>query len=234
MSRRLLSAAAGVAAAIALAVVPAAAASAHDYLVSSDPAADSTVSSAVPTVSLTFNDRVLDLGGDGSGSLLTVTGPDGAGTHFETGCPTIADTVVSAPVALGSAGQYTVSYQVVSADGHTVSDSYSFRYTPPAGTAAAAGSPSSPCGATATPSATPEPTMTTQAGATPGPTATATASTPQPTQAAGSGNVGLVIGIAVAIVVLAIAGVLIVVLTARRKPPAGPADAGSGDASRED
>ena len=120
MSRRLLSAAAGVAAAIALAVVPAAAASAHDYLVSSDPAADSTVSSAVPTVSLTFNDRVLDLGGDGSGSLLTVTGPDGAGTHFETGCPTIADTVVSAPVALGSAGQYTVSYQVVSADGHTI------------------------------------------------------------------------------------------------------------------
>ncbi|WP_348789619.1 copper resistance CopC family protein [Leifsonia sp. NPDC080035] len=230
MSRRLLSAAAGLAAAIAVILVPATAASAHDYLVSSDPAADSTVQSPLDTVALTFNDRVLDLGGNGSGTLLTVTGPDGAGTHYETGCPSIADAVVSAPVALGAAGQYTVAYQVVSADGHTVSNSYGFRYAPPAGTTAAAGSASSPCGAAATtPAATPEPTVTAQAGATPGPAATV--STPQPTKAADSGNMGLVIGIAVAIVVIAIAGVLIVVLTARRKPPAGDAAPDDEDAS---
>lgn len=223
MSRRLLSAAAGVAAAIALAVAPAAAASAHDYLVSSDPASGSTVQSVAGSVTLTFNDRVLDLGGTGSGTLLTVTGPGSARTHFETGCPTIADTTVSAPVALGAAGQYTVAYQVVSADGHTVSGSYTFRYAPPAGTAVAAGAASTPCGA----SSTPEPTMTTQAGGAPAPAATDVVSTPRPTQAADSSNVGLVIGIAIGIVVLALAGVLIVVLTARRKPRPG------ADSSRE-
>lgn len=54
-------------------------------------------------------------------------------------------------------------------------------------------------------------------------TTQATASTPQPVQTAGSTDLRLVIGIAVAIVVLAIAGVVILLITARRRPPAPPA-----------
>lgn len=222
MIRRTLAATAGLAAALALALLPAVAASAHDYLVSSDPASDSTVTTPPSTVTLTFNDRVLDLAGDGSSTLLTVTGPDAAARHFETGCATVADRNVSAPVALGGAGSYTVTYQIVSADGHTVSNSYAFAYQPPAGAVEAAGSEKTACGAAAGGSATESPAASDPAT----PEATAggsqplvTASTPEPTAAANDSGLGLVIGIAVAIVVLAIIGVVIVVLTARRKPP---------------
>lgn len=230
MIRRALAATAGLAAAVALALLPAVAASAHDYLVSSDPAADATVTAPPTTVTLTFNDRVLDLSGDGSSTLLTVTGPDAATRHFETGCATVADRNVSAPVALGGAGSYTVTYQIVSADGHTVSNSYAFTYQPPAGTTEAAGSETTPCGAATAP-ATDAPAASDPASpeaTSGGAEAQVTASTPQPTTTAGDSGLGLVIGIGIAIVVLALAGVLIVILTARRKPPVGPdADAGT-------
>ncbi|SEB13386.1 copper resistance CopC family protein [Leifsonia sp. 21MFCrub1.1] len=222
MTTRLLAAAAGIAAAAALALAPAAAASAHDYVVGSDPAAGSTVTSALTTVTVTFNDRVLDLSGTGSTNLLTVTGPDAGTRHFETGCATVADTALSAPVALGGAGRYTVTYQIVSADGHTVSSSYAFTYQPPAGTPASAGSEAAACGAAgASAPATTEPASpSARAGS--GPSATAAASTPQPTTQASGTDLGLVIGIAVVIVVLAVIGVVIVLLTARRRRPSAP------------
>jgi len=218
MRTRLLAGVAGIAAAAALALLPAAAADAHDYLVGSDPAANATVTTPLDTVALTFNDRVLDLSGNGSTNLLTVTGPGTGTTHFETGCATVADTKVSVPVALGGAGDYTVTYQIVSADGHTVSSSYTFAYQPPAGATAAKGSATSPCGAGGSTASSPP-----VATAAPGTTATAApgqaASTAQPTAASNGTDLGLVIGIAIAIVVLAVIGVVIVLLTARRKPP---------------
>lgn len=232
MIRRTLAATAGLAAALALALLPAVAASAHDYLVGSDPAADSTVTAPPSTVTLTFNDRVLDLAGDGSSTLLTVTGPDAATRHFETGCATVADRNVSAPVALGGAGSYTVTYQIVSADGHTVSNSYAFAYQPPAGAAEAAGTEKTACGAAAGTPATEAPAASDPATpeATSGGSAPlVTAASPQPTVAASDSGLGLVIGIAIAIVVLAIAGVVIVVVTARRKPAAAPAGDGTDD-----
>ncbi|MFF1571646.1 copper resistance protein CopC [Leifsonia sp. NPDC058292] len=204
--------------AAALALLPAAGATAHDYLVSSDPAADSTVSTALDKVSLTFNDRVLDLSGDGSSSLVTVTGPDASTRHFETGCATTADTTVSAPVALGGAGKYTITYQIVSADGHTVSNSLAFSYQPPAGATPAEGTESSACG-TSSAAPTPSGEVTTQAtDPAAGVVPTESAGSSKPIAKAGdSNNLGLVIGIAVGIVVLAIIGVLIVVLTSRRR-----------------
>ncbi|MGO4595959.1 copper resistance CopC family protein [Leifsonia sp. 2TAF2] len=227
MTNRLLTAAAVLAAAAALALAPVAAASAHDYVVGSDPAADSTVTSPLDAVTVTFNDRVLDLSGNGSTNLLTVTGPDSATRHFETGCATVADTKISAPVALGTAGKYTVTYQVVSADGHTVSSSYAFSYAPPAGASAATGTDTTPCGASSAPAAQ------SSSSATPGSSSSAppgaTASTPQLTQAASTGtDLGLVIGIAIAIVVLAVIGVVIIVVTSRRKP-AAPTDGDAGE-----
>jgi copper resistance protein C len=217
VTRRLLATAAALAAAAAFAVLPASAASAHDYLVSSDPSADSTVTAVVNTVTLTFNDRVLDLSGNGSTNLLTVTGPDTGTKHFETGCATVADTQLSAPVALGAAGKYTVTYQIVSADGHTVSSSYAFSYQPPAGAPESAGTAATACGAATT---TPEPGATATAGPS-APAGSQSVSTAQPVAPASSGtDLGLVIGIAIGIVVLAVIGVVIVILTSRRKPPA--------------
>ncbi|MCI0157181.1 copper resistance protein CopC [Leifsonia shinshuensis] len=199
--------------AAALALAPAAAASAHDYLVESSPASGATQTEPLTQVSLTFNDRVLDLTGDGKSAILQVTS---GGRYFETGCPTILDRGVTVPVALGAAGTYTVDWQAVSADGHTVSGTYGFEYEPAAGTApASTGSASPTCGAHTTPGT---------AEASPGavaPTPGEAVSTAAPTSAPSSTDSGLplVIGIGIAIVVLALIGVLIVILTARRKPP---------------
>ena len=228
MRSRLLTACATVLAAAALAHAPAAAATAHDYLVDSDPRAGATVTTAIDQVSLTFNDHVYG----GPSSLVTVTGPDAQTRHFETGCATTTDRVVTARVALGTAGRYTVTYQIVSADGHTVSDSLTFTYQPPAGASPAPGTTAAACGATsasAAPTATPG-----AAGSAPGVSATVTAGSPAPTQAASSTNTGLVIGIAIAIVVLAVIGVVIVVLTSRRRPSASASASASASDETKD
>jgi len=178
-----------------LVLAPARSASAHDYLVESTPAANSTQTTPLKQVSLTFNDRVLDLSGDGSSALVQVIGPDRK--HFETGCASILDRTVTAPVALGTGGDYTVTWQIVSADGHTVSDSVEFTYAPAAGTVAAEGRAGAPkCGE--------------------GESSSTTASSPAPTAAANDSGLGLVIGIGIGIGVLAVVGVVLVIVTGRR------------------
>ena len=105
---------------------------------------------------------------------------------------------VALPVALGGAGKYLVTWQIVSADGHVVSDSITFTYAPPAGTKAAAGSSASPCkgaGATAAP--------------------TAGAGTAEGT--VNSGAIVTVVVIAGAIVLLALVAVIVILLTRRRR-----------------
>jgi methionine-rich copper-binding protein CopC len=183
---------AGLIAAVVLALAPAAAASAHDYLVSSDPAADATVTTALPTVSLTFDDIVLDDGGHGA--LVQVT--DAAGKHFETDCATVQARVVSVPVALGAPGAYRVTWQIVSADGHPVSNSIQFTYSgPKAGAGASA--PIAKCGTTVSaPSAT-------NGGA--------------DAAAAVSPTVVAVIAVAGGVVLLAVIAVVLVVVLSRRK-----------------
>lgn len=188
---------AALAAAAVIGPLAAAPASAHDYLVDSSPKAGSTQTTPIDSVKLTFDDVVLDLSKTGPGALLQVTGPNGAGKHFETGCPTISDRNVTVPVALGGAGKYMVTWQIVSADGHVVSDSIQFTYAPPAGTKAAAGSSTSACksaGATAAP----------KAGA----------GTAQGT--VNSGAIVIVIVIAGSIVLLALIAVVVIALTRRR------------------
>ena len=194
----------GAVVAAVLALAPAAGASAHDYLVDSTPAANSVQTIPIEKVSLTFNDRVLDLRGDGSSALMQVVGPDTR--HFETGCPTILDRTVTVPVALGPAGRYTVTWQIVSADGHVVSNSIAFTYRPGNDPSPAAGSTARPkCG-----------------------NAVGAASTAAPPAAAAGGrggggaDLGLVVGIAAGIIALALLGVVIVLITARRGPGSTP------------
>lgn len=178
----------------ALAVLLGAApASAHDYLVSSTPAAGSTVTAAPARVTLTFDAAVLRTG-NGS-DVVSVTGP--GGKHFETACPVVANNDVSAAVRLGPAGTYTVSWRVVSADGHPVADSIRFRYAPEAGATGATGSDAGPaCGNAATRSGS-------------------GASAAQPTSAAGV--LVLIVVVAGVLVLLVVVGVVLgVVLTRRR------------------
>ncbi|MEN9714597.1 MAG: hypothetical protein RJA35_64 [Actinomycetota bacterium] len=136
---------AALALALASATFIAGPASAHDYLVASSPVAGSTVTDPLTKVTLTFDDVVLYNPAAGLRSIVVVT--DDQGKHYETGCSSALDRVVTVPVTLGGAGNYTATWDIVSADGHPVTSSIQFSYAPKAPSAAStnAGNASSPC-----------------------------------------------------------------------------------------
>ncbi len=132
--------------ALAAAFAVAAPAAAHDSLVSSTPS-DGEELTALPTeFSVTTNEGMLDLSGIGSGFALHVLDADGL--YYGDGCLEIVDATMSTPATLGAEGNYTLVWQAVSADGHTVSDTISFTWNPPAGFEPATGVETAPtCGA---------------------------------------------------------------------------------------
>jgi methionine-rich copper-binding protein CopC len=213
MRRRALAAALGAltfVGGLAGTVLVAGPAAAHDYVVSTTPKADSTVDAAVPTVDVTFDDVVLDPQHDGSTTVLQVT--DAAGTHFESSCPAVSGRTISVPAALGGAGAYTVTWRIVSADGHPVSGTFGFDYRPAAGVPTSAGQAASPCG---------------------GSTAKAGAATSTVTNGSSSVSPGVVVGIVGVVVLLAAAVVVLVTLRARRSLDRadGAEEDGSADGS---
>jgi methionine-rich copper-binding protein CopC len=95
-------------------------AAAHNALVSSTPADKAYVSVGPTTVTLTFNDLVQNIA-----PLITVTSADGS--HWEGSPVSVVDSRASVPVnPLGPAGSYTVSYRIISADGHPVEGTTTF------------------------------------------------------------------------------------------------------------
>jgi methionine-rich copper-binding protein CopC len=151
-----------VSAGFVLAVVASGPAFAHAALTTTSPA-NGSESSDLTEVSLTANEDLLDLG-DGKGFDFAVTDSDG---HFYgDGCVIIDGATASMPVQLGVAGEYTVAYRVVSADGHAIDGSWSFTYSPaPDAVVGEAYLELPVCGQTPTPLVTtepePEPTVTT-------------------------------------------------------------------------
>jgi copper resistance protein C len=115
---------------------------AHDQLESTDPAADSTVES-LESITLSYSGTLLSIGEDQRSAAIQVVQGD---RYYELECPTLVDNTASVPVALGSAGDYEVRWQVVSSDGHTISGDYAFTYEPADGAAAAEGSTTPMCG----------------------------------------------------------------------------------------
>ena len=115
----------------------AAPAQAHDYLVSSTPKAGETLTTLPKAFTITTNDVLLNIDGTGAGFGLQVT--DSVGKHYGDGCVAIEGTSMSTAAALGTAGAYTVTWQAVSTDGHTVSDSFGFIWQPTDGVKAAGG-----------------------------------------------------------------------------------------------
>jgi copper resistance protein C len=97
-------------------------ASAHNQLIGSNPANETTVQESPATVELTFDQPVQK----GAGlNTVAITGPEG--TNWTVGQPEVVSNVVSASVdALGPAGQYKIGYRILSADGHPVSGEVSF------------------------------------------------------------------------------------------------------------
>ena len=122
-------------------------ATAHDYLVSSTPGADSTLTKLPAEFDITANDALLELGAASEAFALRVT--DSAGLYYGDGCVTIDGASMRSTASLGAPGAYTVTWGVVSADGHPISDTFGFTWAPGVGEVPSKGSATVPeCGVT--------------------------------------------------------------------------------------
>ena len=111
---------------------------AHGFVVSTDPADGSSLSTGPPTVTVTFDEPLQK----GFGTL-TVVGPDG--NLWSTGdTRTDGNKVRIDVLPLGPAGTYTIGFRATSADSHPVSGSRSFTLT-----TAGSGTPGPPADAAA-------------------------------------------------------------------------------------
>ena len=117
-------------------------ASAHDALIETDPAAGATLDALPAQITLAYSAAVLDEAG---GNVVTVT--DAAGTALTDGDPTVDQNIVTQSLTGQASGTITVTWRVVSSDGHPVSGEYTFVV---AGTAGP-----TPTSSAVTPSATP-------------------------------------------------------------------------------
>jgi len=106
---------------------------AHNQIVSSTPQPNETLTALPARFEIETNESLLDIGGTGRGFAFEIQ--DAAGKYYETGCVSIVDHSMFTAARLGDAGAYTVIYQLVSSDGHTVSGRIPFTWAP-SGTAA--------------------------------------------------------------------------------------------------
>jgi methionine-rich copper-binding protein CopC len=185
---------------------------AHNSVIDEGPAADSTIAEPPGEVWIETNDVLLDIEG---ATAMDVVGPDGR--HYATACPTVDGAIASVAAELGPAGEYTVAYRVVSADGHPITGDHTFVWAPADGDAVAEGSADAVC--------------TTGSGdAASGPD-DAVGGVDEGTGAAESGAGADVAWIVIAAVVVIGAGIAAFAFTRRRPgPEAGPGAAADTDA----
>ncbi|MEY4503280.1 MAG: hypothetical protein RLZZ576_534 [Actinomycetota bacterium] len=99
---------------------------AHSDLQSTSPLAGETVEAGRIDVTLKFNEEILS--GQGSGAVISVTGPlEGESVEHSDGCvDAIRGSLVIEGVSLDEPGTYEVNWRVVSADGHPIEGVYAF------------------------------------------------------------------------------------------------------------
>ncbi|WP_337851212.1 copper resistance CopC family protein [Rathayibacter sp. YIM 133350] len=197
---RLAALAAGVAL-VAASVAVATPAFAHNYPIGSTPANGATVTEQPGTISLTTNDNLLDFG---SSSAMRVSGPEGAVRYYGDGCVSIEGPTLSMDAELGQPGTYTVTWQVVSTDGHPVSGQFTFDWQPAAEVVLATGSAQPPTCATAAPAD--------------GSGQTSPAAAPAEGAAASQGALTDILWIGGAVVALALAAGITLLVLRRREP----------------
>lgn len=181
-------------------------ASAHNVLVASTPASGETLAELPAEFSITTNEPLLALPGS-QGFALQIR--DAAGAYYGDGCVQVVDATMSATAALGEPGAYTMLWQAVSEDGHSIDGEIPFTWAPAGDVEPSASSAAPPvCGAAVTP--------TPSASATPPP------ATSEPTAAPESASgidTATVLWIAGALLALGIAITVAIVVAGRRKRP---------------
>jgi methionine-rich copper-binding protein CopC len=110
---------------LATVIITPSSAFAHAGLVSANPAANSEVKVMPGEISLTFTEDLMVLGEKNvnSISLNMMDGPEVTLTDIKVEGAVLSATV---PADVYESGTYEVFYKIVSADGHKLSDSYSF------------------------------------------------------------------------------------------------------------
>lgn len=106
-------------------------ASAHNVLISSDPADGSSMAKVPSSMTFTFDQPVQNFD-----PVVSLVGPDGK--QYATGTPTVTGNVVTGTVGTGPVGAYTAAFRVVSADGHPVTGEVHFSMTVSGGATGAA------------------------------------------------------------------------------------------------
>jgi methionine-rich copper-binding protein CopC len=173
---------------------------AHNFLVSSTPAAGQTLTTLPSRFIITTNEGLLDLSGHGAGFAFEV---EDAQHHFYgDGCVAVDGPSMSIAPSMGAAGTYRVIWQIVSADGHIVSNQYSFTWAPSGSFTPAVGTASPrDCGGKSGGTAPPDPNLGSDAAKQP------------------SANLALVLGIGGGVVGLGIILTVVILLAGRRKKP---------------
>ncbi|MBH0115779.1 copper resistance protein CopC [Salinibacterium sp. NG253] len=187
----------------ALTLLVAAPAYAHNYLVESTPLEGETLTVLPDEFSVTTNDTLLDLAGDGGGFAIQIL--DSNGGYYGDGCFTIRDATLSTGATLGEAGDYRMLWQLVSADGHTVSDEIDFTWEPDVDQTISdplSGPPA--CGGGTLEESTPPPDS-------------ADAVPDEADSEAATADAGTIVLVGGAIALVLIAGVAIFLITAKRK-----------------
>lgn len=115
---------------------------AHNTVEELVPEPGSTVQSSPLIVSIGTNDDFLDITGDARGFVVVAL--DSEGAYYGDGCVEIVERRMTAELALGEAGTYTIAYQFVSADGHSLQESYTIEFEPGPAHSAAPGAPIAP------------------------------------------------------------------------------------------
>jgi copper resistance protein C len=101
---------------------------AHNVVEDRSPPPDSSVTESPVAISLTSDDVFLDLGGEARGFGVVVR--DSTGLYYGNGCVDVSEQTMTASAELGGSGTYEIIYQFVSADGHSLSESYEFVFEP--------------------------------------------------------------------------------------------------------
>ncbi len=194
---------------------------AHAQLVDSSPAVGATLHVAPTHVSITFDGDLIDLGTPNS-NVIEVTNQ--SGKRLDTGATRLSGATVDVDVAgLTASGVYTVTYSVVSEDGHPVSNSFQFQLISGSSSAVTSG-PSktpvkTPVPAKSSLTATPSPTVT-PSGAQPSAVSTGPGA-PSAGATSSSSSAGvqpwLVASLTLLVGIVVVAGVLVMVRRAKTR-----------------
>lgn len=135
--------------ALGLAITPA---YAHDELLETDPAANAQLEQAPTEINLTFSGDIMEV--DGANQVRVV---DGQGNSVVEGAPSVNKTVLTQDLTSSGAADesYTVTWRVVSSDGHPIEGTFSYTVGAGAQAAPAATASSAPAAAEATTTAEP-------------------------------------------------------------------------------